>query len=108
MDLKIDHAQRHHLLQTKELLDPYAQTMQILMDSSIDYEFRTTLIKPYHNHQAFESMLSLIQGARHYALQIYRPQITLDQDFDGQSFSYEEMCNFQTIAQNYVQHCEIR
>lgn len=108
MDIKIDHTKRHHLLQTKEHYNPYIQTIKILINSSIDYEFRTTLIKPYHNHQIFKSMLSLIQGARRYALQTYRPQITLDQDFDGKSFSFEEMQNFQTIAQNYVKYCEIR
>jgi pyruvate formate lyase activating enzyme len=82
IDIKIDQSQWLLLLQNKESFHPYLTTIHLLLNSSISYEFRTTLIKPYHSMTAFTSMLQLIQGAKAYYLQIYRPQVTLDRNFD--------------------------
>ncbi len=108
MDIKIDQSQWLALLQNKEQFHPYLATIRLLLDSCLPYEFRTTLIKPYHSIAAFTSMLQLIQGAKTYYLQTYRPQITLDDDFDWIPFTQEEMNKFQQIAKNYVEECYIR
>ncbi len=108
MDIKIDQPQRLQLLQSKEKSHPYLATIQLLLNSSIEYEFRTTLIKPYHNLYSFTAMLQLIPNAKRYYLQIYRPQLTLDTTFDGNPFSYAEMHAFQLLAKEYVQECYLR
>lgn len=110
MDSKIDHAQRLTLLQNKEHIHPYQQTMDILIHDNYgcDYEFRTTLMKPYHTRENFVAMLRLIQWAKNYYLQTYRPEKTLDPDFDGVALTHDEMKEFQTLAQDYVQKCMIR
>lgn len=61
MDVKIDFAQRFRLLQTKEKSHPYLETIALLLEARIPYEFRTTLIKPYHTADSITSILSLIR-----------------------------------------------
>lgn len=110
MDIKIDHAQRLTLLQSKEQIHPYLQTIDFLIHDNhkCEYEFRTTLMKPYHTRESFTMMVKLIQWAKSYYLQTYRPEKTLDPDFDGTTMTENEMHDFQSIARNYVQECSIR
>lgn len=108
MDIKIDDAQWLLLLQKKEKLHPYHQTIRLLLQSPIPYEFRTTMIHPYHTQESFASMLRLISWAQQYVLQSYRPDKTLDPTFDGYAYTEKEMAAFQQQAQHYVQYCSIR
>jgi pyruvate formate lyase activating enzyme len=50
---------------------PIQASIDILMNSKIDYEFRTTVIKEYHNEKDFESIGEMIKGAKKYYLQQY-------------------------------------
>ena len=50
-------------------LNPIMKSIDILKNSKIDYEFRTTLIKEYHTKQDIEKIAELIKGAKNYAFQ---------------------------------------
>lgn len=108
MDIKVDEAQRLSLLQKKEKQHPYLQTIHLLLYWNLTYEFRTTIIKPYHTIESFASMLELIRWAHQYVLQTYRPQKTLDPTFDGTACTRQEMEAFQQQARTYVMNCVIR
>lgn len=86
----------------------FQKLLQILLESSIDYEYRTTVAKGLHTADDIENMAVYIRGAKHYYLQNYIGGNTLNPDFGGTPFSDEELENFKHIAQQYVQHCEIR
>ena len=47
-------------------------TWQILINSNIDYEFRTTIVKEYHSIDEFTKIGELIKGAKKYFLQCYQ------------------------------------
>lgn len=108
MDIKIDEAQRLALLQKKEKKHPYLHTINLLLAWDLPYEFRTTIIKPYHTPESFCSMLELIRWAQQYTLQTYRPQKTLDPTFAGYACTQQEMQAFQQQARDYVLNCMIR
>lgn len=108
MDIKIDEAQQLNLLQKKEKQHPYIHTINLLLNWDITYEFRTTIIKPYHTQESFSTMLDLIAWASLYVLQTYRPQKTLDTKFDGYACNETEMKRFQQQALDYVTSCVIR
>jgi pyruvate formate lyase activating enzyme len=108
MDIKIDEAQRLTLLQKKEKQHPYLRTIHLLLKWTIPYEFRTTIIHPYHTTERFASMLELIRGAKKYFLQTYRPQKTLDPTFDGYACTEQEMKVLHQQASAYVLNCAIR
>lgn len=46
-------------------------SIDILMHSEIDYEFRTTLIKQFHNTEVMEDIAKMLNGADKYFLQSF-------------------------------------
>ena len=51
------------------LIDKIKQSISIIMNSGIDYEFRTTLVAEYHSKESIEKMSELIKGAKKLYLQ---------------------------------------
>lgn len=75
----------------KNSLEKYSQTVGINVDieriklsveliknSGIDYDFRTTVVPGIHTYDDFKDIASWIGGAKKYALQGYRDQNILD------------------------------
>ena len=48
------------------------KSINLLINSDIEYEFRTTIVKDYHNIDDFETIGKLIKGAKKYYLQCYQ------------------------------------
>ncbi len=108
MDIKTDYTQRYQLLQISKLYGNYCESISLLLERKVDYEFRTTMIKNYHTPERFQHMLQRIAGAKNYYLQAYRPQKTLDPRFDGEQFTRDELEEYRQIAATYVGRCEVR
>ncbi len=96
------------LPQTSEFFFSYQKLLQLLLESNIDHEYRTTVIKGMHTADDIESMAHFIRGAKHYYLQNYIGGNTLDPNFWGQPFNEEELEEFKIIAEKYVQNVGIR
>ncbi len=45
------------------------ESMEYLLNSPIDYEFRTTVVREYHTKEDLVEIAKMIQGAKHYYLQ---------------------------------------
>lgn len=88
-------------------LSPILETIEMLKSGSIDYEFRTTVVKELHESKDFESIGKMIEGAKAYFLQSF-----VDSgDLIGEGLSApskEEMVEFRRIAQMYVPNTQIR
>ena len=52
-------------------LAPIRQSVKLLMQGRVDYEFRTTVVDELHGPKDFEAIASWIEGARRYALQLF-------------------------------------
>lgn len=50
-------------------LEEIEQSIRILMQSNIDYEFRTTVVKEFHSEEDIEKIAEWIKGAKGYFLQ---------------------------------------
>ncbi len=57
--------------------DKIAESVKLIMSSGVDYEFRTTIIEPFHTDEQMSEIAKLIQNARRYSLQAFVPQDTL-------------------------------
>lgn len=57
------------------------RSITIIMDSGIDYEFRTTVVPVLLKENDIEQIAAYIGGAKKYALQQFRPGDTLDIKF---------------------------
>jgi pyruvate formate lyase activating enzyme len=81
------------------------------MDSSLDYEFRTTCVKPIVDEKGIENIASLIEGANSYVLQRFRPKSVLNPEFFRGTVSHydeEDLLSLKSIAESWVDECVIR
>ncbi len=53
------------------------ESVKLIMESGVNYEFRTTIIEPFHTDEQMHEAGELIRGAKHYTLQAFVPQDTL-------------------------------
>jgi pyruvate formate lyase activating enzyme len=87
------------------------ESLELLMASGIDHEFRTTCVKPLVTSETIECIARLIQGSRLYALQPFKESHLLRPDyFNGAdpACSETEMEGFQRIAAAWVETCTLR
>lgn len=67
---------------TNSRIDPskIKKSINIIMSSGTDYEFRTTVVKSQLSYDDFKAIGKLIKGAEKYYLQKFIPTKTLDSD----------------------------
>jgi pyruvate formate lyase activating enzyme len=95
------------------LIEPAAllESLRAVMASGIDYEFRTTCVRPLVGPETVAAIARLIEGSRLYALQSFRSDRLLQPDyFSGidPAFSPAEMAALQRIAEPHVARCTWR
>ncbi|MDP2103820.1 MAG: anaerobic ribonucleoside-triphosphate reductase activating protein, partial [Candidatus Gracilibacteria bacterium] len=108
MDIK--HRLDRYIETSVNKTDPsvYARSIQLIMDRSPDYEFRTTVIRGIHSADDIAVMAQMIEGARRYFLQNYRAGHTIDPNYPGASFTTAELKELKEIAGKFVEKCSIR
>ena len=85
------------------------ESIDLLMASSVSYEFRTTLIKSLINPRDLEEIGREIKGAKRYYLQKFIPTKILNPQFLRKTtYSDEELKVLQKKLSKYVQFCGIR
>ncbi len=110
MDIKSSEKTYNKAVGVKINIEIIKKSIKIIQNSNLDYEFRTTLVPGIHNEDIFKELLELIQGAKKYYLQNFRPTGgCLDPKIEKiNGFNPLELKNFQKIAEKAVKHCEIR
>jgi len=109
MDIKTSLDKYHQVIKrtidTRKILD----SIRLIMDSGLDYEFRTTVVKALFEKDDFYKIGQLIKSARLYVLQKFVPSKALDDTFlDMKSYTDEELDCFKEIMEGFVQRCIIR
>jgi pyruvate formate lyase activating enzyme len=94
--------------QNDEFFDGYERLFQLLKNSNIDYEYRTTVVKGMHTKKDIENMAKYISGAKNYYLQNYVWGNTLDPNFGWEAFSEQELKEMCEVAWQHVENCGIR
>ena len=88
-------------------LSKVKESISLLINSSIDYEFRTTVVSEFHQKEDFTEIGKLIQGAKNYYLQNFTDRDTVP--FGGLNpASKESLEDFAWEAGRFVDHVEIR
>ena len=108
MDLKNRPARYAQTVGLREFpLGPVRESAAFLMGGSIDYEFRTTVVKDFHDEESFREMGEWIHGARRYALQKFTDRETVP--FEGlHAPSGEEMQAWAEIMRPHADEVLIR
>ncbi|TDX52468.1 anaerobic ribonucleoside-triphosphate reductase activating protein [Orenia marismortui] len=85
------------------------ESINLIKNSAIDYEFRTTVVPTLHTEKDFESIGKVITGAKQYYIQNFRPVNTLDQEFlEIKGFPDTKLEEFRNIIMKYVKEVFIR
>lgn len=109
MDIKQDFGNYKDLVKGVADTQKMQESIGLLKQGELEYEFRTTLIKGVHTKERLENMANLIEGADNYYLQEYRNGHTLDPDFEQYTpFSSKEMEQIKKIFEDRVDNVEIR
>jgi len=95
---------------TKALLSEIEKTVEILLNGSIDYEFRTTAVPTIHSKNDVKQICSRIKGCRKYVLQNFKENVeTLDSKFKHvKPFSPKDMKEFLKQAKKIVPNSFLR
>ncbi len=81
MDVKAPLEKYRNIAKTKVNPDNIKKSIETIMDSGVEYEFRTTVVKSLLKKVDLEKIASLIKGARLYVLQKFAPSKCLDKKF---------------------------
>ncbi|MGD8991754.1 MAG: anaerobic ribonucleoside-triphosphate reductase activating protein [Desulfobacterales bacterium] len=111
MDLKTDPVQYATYIQSNCNVKAIFASIDVIMNSAIAYEFRTTCVKPIVAVQTIENISRLIEGARLYALQRFHQSEVLQPEFfkeAGYEYDDEELEQLKAVAEGWVKTCILR
>lgn len=83
------------------------ESVKFLLDSDIDYEFRTTVVREYHTEQDMVCIGEWIKGAKNYFLQSFTDSGNLIGE-NLSAHSSDTMRNFEGIVRPFVQNIGVR
>ncbi len=86
---------------------PFEESVKILLENKVDYEFRTTVVNGFHETQDIEKIAQWIHGAKAYHLQAFKDNFLLGDVSDGE-VSESDMNKMAEIARKYLSNVTIR
>lgn len=85
------------------------KSIQIILDSGLPHEFRTTVLPAYHELADFEKVGELIKGAQRYAVQGFRDDAVFDKALIGSGkFSHAELEQIASVMKKFVAEVNVR
>ena len=109
MDIKAPIEKYSEVVNKKINTDNILKSIEILKNSDIDYEFRTTVVKSQLSIEDFEKIGELIAGCQKYYIQRFLPTKTLEKEFMTEStYTDDEFVNIIQILKKYIQTVELR
>ena len=88
-------------------LAPFRESVSLLLRGTVDYEFRTTVVREFHDADSFQAIGPWIAGARRYFLQSF-----VDRDSVLQAglhpWDRETLASFGDLVRPYVEQVELR
>jgi len=109
MDIKAS-PENYEKLVGVNVINEIRQTRDLIMQSGVEYEFRTTLVREIVDAEEFKKILEFVRGASKYFLQNFETrggclQREFEQYHGFNRLELEEMCN---QARKFVGECGVR
>ena len=112
MDIKTGPDRYPDIMTSAPGSDVIFQSIQIIMASAPDYEFRTTCVRPFIDASVIKQIAGQIKGARRYVLQkcvrevpMMNPQFSKNPD---RFFSDQEIMTLKSIVEGTVKEIQVR
>lgn len=116
MDIKASPDKYNQATNSKANIDNIKKSIDLIMSSGIDYEFRTTVCHPIHKVEDFEGIGKLIEGpkgapfrgAKRYFIQNFVQSKHNDEKIKFQPFTEEELEKSYDKMKKYVKLVNVR
>lgn len=111
MDIKtsLNEESYDEITNTKRMLNDVKKSISLIMQSGLDYEFRTTVVPSIHSEKDIEEIAKYIKSANLFILQKFLPENALDSKLKKlKTQSDEEMEKLANIAKKYVKNVKWR
>lgn len=93
----------------RRTLDRVRDSVDLLMASDVDYEFRTTVVPALHRSSDLERIAEQVKGARRFVIQNYIARDTIDPDFLEESpYDAERLQEFKQMMAPSFDECVVR
>ncbi|MFH0875734.1 MAG: anaerobic ribonucleoside-triphosphate reductase activating protein [archaeon] len=103
MDIKSPFEKYDFITRVKTDIAAIKESIKLIMESNIDYEFRTTIIPKFHKKEDIIAIAKAISGAKRYVLQQFRStENMLDNSLkDSQIYTKEELMEIKSAVEPY-------
>jgi len=109
MDVKAPKEKYDRVAGVKVDVESIDRSIRLLLDSDIEYEFRTTVCRACHSGDDIVEIARWISGAKRYVLQNFRPEDCLDPAMEKViPYSVADLKGFAERARKYVPTCAVR
>lgn len=109
MDIKAPIEKYSDIVRVKINPNKIRESISLIVNSGVDYEFRTTVVKSQLSYEDFGKIGELIKGAKRYYLQKFVPSKTLDETLKNETtYSTEEFEHIKNILNKYVDDVSLR
>lgn len=109
MDIKAPFEKYNEIVCVDFDLEKIKKSIELVKNSKVEYEFRTTVLKNQLNEEDFKKIGEMIKGAKRYYLQGFIPSKILDEKLkDEKTYSSEEFLNIKNMMLNFVDFCDVR
>lgn len=88
-------------------LEPICESVEFLLSGAADYEFRTTVVKDFHEETDFISIREWIKGAKRYYLQGFRDSGALIKE-GLEGYEKAELERFKAVLEEVLPRVELR
>ena len=93
----------------EKLLKEIINSINLLQNGKVNYEFRTTVVPSIHTKESIEEICKALKGCKKYVIQNFRPGETIDPRFNKvKPFSRAELDDYVKIASKYISKVILR
>jgi len=109
MDIKGPKEKYSEVAGTKVDIKKIQESIDILKEGKVDYEFRSTIVPSIHTKEDIIEMAKWIRGAKRYYLQNFRAEKTIDQKFEKiKPYPPEFLLEIQKVIAPFFEVCQVR
>lgn len=110
MDIKAPFDKYSQVAGVRVDIDKIKESVKIIRNSNVDYEFRSTVVKGLLSYDDLLSIANDLKGSKRFYLQKFQPlDSVIDKKLDEDNcFSDDEMKDFALKLKPYFQFCESR
>jgi pyruvate formate lyase activating enzyme len=109
MDIKSSKEKFEKATGSKINLNDIQKSIDMIRDSGVEYEFRTTVVPKFFGKDDALSIARWLEGSKKFFLQQFRPEKTLDKSFKNEKpYTPEELKEIAEIMKPFFEKLEVR